>query len=248
MTRAIILIAVTAAALLFSTSIATSAAPATTPASDPVAADQYSTTALASGQVAAEQDLTGFRASVYYTPVESYHPRSCTRTVVAWPDISTVGSKVTVGPYPCRFVNRVKEEGTGRITSGNYAGRYLNFSWEGLGPRGDRQGFWLDTAPRDSYGNTLVPFVTAAADANVLPRGTPFKVIDCGRQDGASPPDAEVCAQFKAANWKIEDQFTTGFGGEKHIDLYIGEEDQPSFEGRSPKYVDLTDVVLRAYY
>ena len=198
--------------------------------------------------LAAEREINAVNVTVYYTPVESYHPLSCTRTVEAWPNVLTVGSKVTAGPYPCRFVNRVKQEGTGRITSGMHAGMYLNFSWEGLGRWGDQQGFWLDTAPRDSYGNVLVPFVTAAADSAMLPRGTLFKILDCGRQEDGSRPDVKVCEQGKASDWQVQDQFTTGLGGENHVDLYIGEEDQPNFQRQSPKYVDLTDAALRAYY
>ena len=191
-------------------------------------------------------DATGINATVYYTAVESYHPRTCLRYVKAWQDITTGGTKVSAGPYPCRFIEKVRNEGTGRITSGAHKGKYLNFSWEGLGPNGDQSGFWLDTAPRNSYGEVLQPFVSAAADPSFLPPGTRFGILDCGGDSATGEPmDATSCNEWKAADWQIQDQFTTGLGGANHIDLYIGEENMADFENRSPRYVDQSGVVLQ---
>jgi hypothetical protein len=203
---------------------------------------------LAAHEEAHAADLPGINATVYYTAVESYHPTSCTQYVNAWRDLTTTGTKVKAGPYPCRFLNKVKNEGTGRITSGTYAGKYLNFSWEGLGPNGDQQGFWLDTAPRDSHGRALIPFVSAAADAAVLPEGTTFKVLDCGydTETGDWSMTAAACQEWKSASWQVRDEFTTGLGGSNHIDLYVGEENMANFENRSPRYVDQSGVVIRS--
>jgi hypothetical protein len=179
----------------------------------------------------------GWRASVYYTVVESYHPRTHLKKVTGCLNLECT-RRGTIGTYPTRFVRKVKQEGTGRITSDEHAGKYLNWTYD---PNGSY--YWLDTAPRDSYGNALVPFETSASDT--LPRGTRFVVVNCGHQEDGSKPAARVCDDFKRTRWEVQDEFTPGLGGDKHVDLYIGEEDMRNFENRSPKWVDLSDVVIR---
>jgi hypothetical protein len=83
--------------------------------------------------------MSNITATVYYTPVESYYTRNDLITVRAWPDVRTVGPKVRVGPLPAAFVRHTKGEGTGKITSGKYAGKFLNWSYEGLGPNANQQ-------------------------------------------------------------------------------------------------------------
>jgi hypothetical protein len=82
-------------------------------------------------------------------------------------------SQGVIGSYPADFVKFVKDEGTGRITSGGHAGKYLNWSYD--------VGYWLDFAPRDAYGNSLVPYVSTAADTDVLRAGDQFTLVDCGK-------------------------------------------------------------------
>ena len=180
----------------------------------------------------AQVDETGWRTSVYYTAVESFHHDSKS-PVKGCLDFDCTG-RGKIGKYPKSFIRAVKSEGTGRITSGNHAGMYLNWSYD--------VGYWLDSAPRDSYGNALIPFVSSASDT--LPRGTEFRIVDCGYQEDGTRPAQSTCDAFKAADWEIRDEFTPGFGGDKHIDLYIGEEDMANFTRKSPKYVDLSNVEI----
>jgi hypothetical protein len=144
------------------------------------------------------------------------------------------GSEV-LGTYPEDFVQTVKAEGTGRITSGARAGQYLNWSIN--------IGFWLDTLPRDARGLALRPFLTAAADVDI-PYVTPLRIADCG-VDAISGDELDpgVCEQFTGLEWVVRDRFTQGHVG-KHIDLYIGEEDQPNFVPGSPKAIHVTNATI----
>src|SRR3954452_14806433 len=99
----------------------------------------------------AQVDESGWRTSVYYTAVESFHHDSKS-TVKGCLDFDCT-RRGKIGNYPTSFIRAVKSEGTGRITSGPHAGMYLNWSFD--------VGYWLDSAPRDSYGNALIPFVSS---------------------------------------------------------------------------------------
>jgi hypothetical protein len=163
--------------------------------------------------------------TVYYTPVESYYERNDLVRIKAWPNYSTTGKKRTYGPYPKAFVLHTKNEGTGEITSGPQKDKYLNYSFEGLGPGGNQAGYWIDHMPRDSHGGELKKSVSAAASKPLnLSRGTHFKLTGCGR--GASQ---RACAYYKAGDWIVRDEFTTGQASRKQIDLYYGLQDRPNF-------------------
>lgn len=182
-------------------------------------------TACASTDPAASADDGDPRwlVTVYYTPVESYHHgRSTAVTGCAHRDCSF--GTAPLGRYPAGFVDAVREEGTGRITTGGHAGGYLNWSVN--------VGYWLDDAPRDAYGDVLRPFRTAAADG--LAPGTVVRLLDCGEGEVRG----DVCDRLRAAEWRIHDQFTPGLGGENHIDLYIGEQDSADFT-TGPRFTTL---------
>ncbi|MBN1170662.1 MAG: hypothetical protein JXA67_00640, partial [Micromonosporaceae bacterium] len=85
-------------------------------------------------------------------------------------------------------------------------------------------GFWLDDEPRDAAGRPLRPFESAAADPDVLRQGTTIVIIDCGRDEDGTAIAGRVCDRMKAAQWAITDEFTPGLGGQRHMDVYIGEE------------------------
>jgi hypothetical protein len=172
----------------------------------------------------------GWAITVYYTVVEDYHGGAPTQ-VAGCPRLDCTGGHDHLGTYPADFVARVKTEGTG-VTSD---GRYLNWSYD--------TGFWLDTAPRGTDGNPLEPYVSAAADPDVLARGTRFTIADCGHQDDGSAPPRAGCAAFRRAAWRIDDEFTPGLGGPRHIDLYVGRETGPAFT-ESDSYVSLTNATL----
>ncbi|GLZ30255.1 hypothetical protein Lesp02_24450 [Lentzea sp. NBRC 105346] len=193
--------------------VVTTTAPSTTtiPPTTPVPP----TTTTAVGQQSA-----GWTITVYYTAVESFHSGERKR-VRGCPKIDCANGSDDLGSYPADFVEAVESEGTGRTASG----KYLNWSHD--------SGFWLDTAPRDTNGGVLEPFVSAAADG--LPKGARVKIVSCGQTD--------VCAKFRSASWVIKDSFTPGLGGTKHIDLYLGEENGPRFT-ESAWYTTFTQAVL----
>lgn len=171
-----------------------------------------------------------WQITVYYTAVESYHT-DANVAVKGCPTIQGGNCGQALGSWPKSFVQAVKDEGTGRLNDG----RYLNWSYD--------TGYWLDTAPRGSYGNVLVPFQSSAADG--VQKGTAFRVTGCGKDSGSGDPiDAQWCDQLKAASWIMDDEFTPGLGGQRHVDLYIGEEDRANFVRQSPKVIDTSGATL----
>jgi hypothetical protein len=169
---------------------------------------------------------TGWTATVYYTAVEEYHSGPAV-AVTGCPVLDCPDATAPLGSYPADFVTAVRDEGTGRTR----AGRYLNWSHD--------LGFWLDDAPRDAAGGALVPFESAAADPGVLAAGTRFRVADCGRAE----VDRAVCDRLRAARWTVRDEFTPGLGGDRHVDLYLGEETGPGFTD-GPWYTTLEGARL----
>ncbi len=149
---------------------------------------------------------TGWTATVYYTAVLTYHTGPA-EAVTGCPVLNCTRGHSNLGSYPRDFVAAVKSEGAGKIA----AGKYLNWSSD--------TGYWLDTAARDTDGRALQPFVSAAADRDVLKAGTAFTIVHCGPEVAGA-----VCKRLMAACWTITDEFTPGLGGPRHVDLYIGEE------------------------
>lgn len=173
----------------------------------------------------------GWTVTVYYTAVQRYHhgppvPVTGCRTM------NCRHGRADLGRYPADFVAAVREEGTGRTADD----RYLNWSHD--------TGFWLDDAPRDAYGRPLVPFRSAAADPDVLARGSGFRIVDCGREPDGNAIDPAVCDRMRQATWTVTDQFTPGYGGPRHLDVYIGEETGPDFTD-SPWYCTMAGARLR---
>lgn len=171
--------------------------------------------------------------TVYYTAVESYH-RDQLIMVTGCRARPCAHGTDTLGWYPRDFVAAVHDEGTGRITSGQPANQYLNWSHD--------VGYWLDDAPRDAHGRPLEPFRSAAADG--IPDGTRLQLVNCGRLESGEPVSDEVCQALRAADWEVRDQFTPGHGGDHHIDLYIGEESEANYTATAAMYVTLTDARL----
>lgn len=198
-----------------SSSPAPSSTPTPTPAPGPVSAEAYTIT-------------------VYYTAVESFHTDAAQNVSGCLIRDCSFGNSL-IGSYPASFINATKTEGTGRITSGANAGKYLNWSVD--------VGYWLDTIPSDGYGGALVPFRTAAADAIALPKGTQFRLVGPLVQEDGSALDAGSASRFLAATWLINDQFTPGLGGALHLDVYIGEEDRVNFTN-SAMYTTLSNVKI----
>lgn len=173
----------------------------------------------------------GWQVTVYYTAVESFH---------SGPSVPVRGCRVIdcengndlLGTFPQSFAKAVKDEGTGRTASG----RYLNWSHD--------KGYWLDSAPRDAFGKPLQPFVSAAADG--LRQGSRIKLVSCGQTPEGANVDSAVCQKLASSSWEIRDEFTPGLGGDRHLDLYLGEETGPRFT-ESPWYTTLSEAVLEVH-
>jgi hypothetical protein len=172
----------------------------------------------------------GWQVTVYYTAVEHYHSGTPI-AVTGCPQLDCTHGAADLGTYPKDFVQAVRDEGTGVTTDG----RYLNWSYD--------TGYWLDTATRDTDGEPLEPFVSAAADPGVLADGTGFVIENCGTQDDGSEVPALICSRLRAARWTVTDEFTPGLGGRQHIDAYIGEETGPDFTA-SDWYITLTGATV----
>lgn len=175
-------------------------------------------------------ELTGWEVTVYYTAVEALHTDKGTE-VTGCPtiDCGRGRNQQRLGTFPASFVKAVKDEGTGKTRDG----RYLNWSYD--------TGYWMDTAPRDTAGRPLRPWMSAAADADALGAGSRFTVLRCGTAEVT----AQVCAELKAPTWTIVDEFTPGLGGRRHVDVYIGEETGPDFTD-SDLYTTLENATLSA--
>ncbi|MEV4511810.1 hypothetical protein AB0K00_22915 [Dactylosporangium sp. NPDC049525] len=171
---------------------------------------------------------TGWEVTVYYTAVAALHSGAA-QQVTGCPtiDCEKGRNQRDLGTFPASFVKAVKDEGTGRVADG----RYLNWSYD--------TGYWMDTAPRDTAGRPLVPWVSAAADGDVLRAGARFSVLRCGTAEVT----AAVCAKLKAPTWTIVDEFTPGMGGSKHVDVYVGEETGTDFTD-SDLYTTLEGATL----
>lgn len=170
---------------------------------------------------------------MYYTAVESFHtdePIAVTGCLIR---ACSRGSS-SLGSYPASFVRAVRNEGTGRITSGANSGRYLNWSVD--------VGYWLDDVAVDSFGGKLVPFSSSAGDG--LARGLRFRLEGPLADDEGVTLDPSPARALLTAIWTISDEFTPGLGGARHVDLYIGEEDRVSFETTNPLYTTFRDVTL----
>lgn len=166
----------------------------------------------------ADAGTPGWHITTYFSAVESFFtgaPIDITGCLDV--DCASPGDPDSaLGTYPSDFVDTVQAEGTGKITSGASAGRFLN--WSGSEPG---SGFWLDDAPRDAQGNALVAYVSAAAH-ETYPYGASFTVLDCGvDQTTLEPMDAQACSDFRQAAWQVRDRFESNTEV-KHVDLYIG--------------------------
>jgi hypothetical protein len=176
-----------------------------------------------------------YTITVYYTAVESFHTDAAQNVSGCLIRECSFGNNL-IGNYPASFIKATKTEGTGRITSGANAGKYLNWSVD--------VGYWLDTIPSDGYGGALVPFRTAAADAIALPKGAQFRLVAPLKQEDGSALEATSANRLLSATWLINDQFTPGLGGALHLDVYIGEEDRVNFTNTSPLYTTLSNVKI----
>jgi hypothetical protein len=163
----------------------------------------------------------GWTLAAVYTAVESFHSGAA-QTVTGCPpgaDECTNGA-AALGRYPGDFLDAVRSQGAGRLTTGRYAGQYLTWDAD--------SGYAVDAAVLDASEAPMRPFVSAGADPSIA-LGTAFQVLDCGvdRVSG-HPLDSGVCARMRAASWVVRAPARQA-AGSRALELYIGEEDGPGF-------------------
>ncbi len=172
---------------------------------------------------ASGQATGGWHLTVYYTPVESYHG----------PPLQSISdcAGAPLGQHSADFLVHVHTEGYGRMAAPIRGRRYLGWDF-------DRH-CWLTAAtPVGATDRPLRAWFSTAAPA-ALANGTGVRVVGCG----SDVPDA-VCTRVRAARWTVDDRCSNGCGDPQHLDLYIGEEDQPDFEDQSPNYFEAHGAVV----
>ncbi|MDD2520326.1 MAG: hypothetical protein PHR34_05185 [Kiritimatiellae bacterium] len=177
-----------------------------------------------------------YKITFYYTPVESFFGGP-PQAVTGCTSIDCVSGLQDLGAYPADFIAAVRLEGSGRLTSGPYAGQYLNGSYGG--------NFWISSFPPDAYRSSLRPFETAAANESGLPRGTRFRLVGPLLENGSPIPSA-VESRLLDATWNVQDRFEPGYGGTMHLDLYVGDQTTPSFAS-SPFYLLLENTAIEVF-
>jgi hypothetical protein len=163
----------------------------------------------------------GWTLTAVYTAVESFHTGN-PQPVTGCPpgaDECTNGT-ADLGKHPGDFLEAVRSQGAGRLTSGKYAGQYLTWDAD--------SGYAVDAAVLDASEAPIRPFVTAGADPSIA-LGTAFQVLDCGvdRVSGHTV-DSGMCARIRAASWVVRAPARQA-AGSRALELYIGEEDGPGF-------------------
>lgn len=165
-----------------------------------------------------QKSSTGWRLTVYYTPVEKYHGGE---------EEHVPG----IGSFPSDFLEIVRLEGVGKISYGPHAGKYLHQT--------DNLGYWLTDAPQDAQGKPLIPMKTAAAHSSIK-FGSKVKILSCG-----DIPDT-ACSQLMNVEWVVNDRFQYQDSA-KHLDLYIGEEDRENFLDSHPLIIDSQNAEVAVY-
>lgn len=151
-----------------------------------------------------------------YTPVQSHHRGRAVR-VTGCPR-AFCGRPADLGSYPNEFVEAVRAQGTGKITAGAHAGKYLGWAAS--------VGYWLDTAPRDSHGNPLRAYLSASSGSPLLSLRTRLRILSCG-VDESGGSNAAVCAKLKASTWRVVE--VPNPGPTRSLTLYIGLETSSGF-------------------
>lgn len=180
----------------------------------------------------------GWLVTVYYTVRESNYG-GAHRAISGCPtDYCRRGEEVALGSYPSEFLDRVEMQGTGLLTSGPYAGQYLNWS-SSVGSTG----FWISPGPKSASGRDLVGRSSAASPS--LPFGTRFTIVDCGRNAYGGRLDAAACNELRSATWTIIDRFEPWAAeGSHHLDLYLGVEAPGQIIERTSLYLSWADVTI----
>jgi hypothetical protein len=193
------------------------ASPPRSPDRSPVAANLPRGADPATQQATAAGSLD-WRLDLAYTPVQRFHHgRGIAVTGCSRPSCA---KQAELGSYPSDFIEAVRAQGTGKITSGAHTGKYLGWA-AGVG-------FWLDTAPRDSRGDVLRAFSSAVSGTSLLSLHTRVRILTCGL-DETGDANSVVCAKLQAPSWTVTE--VPNPGPTRSLTLYIGLEPGPDFTG-----------------
>ena len=228
---AVLSAALVLAVVLFDPSAGRSAAhPSTGPDRSSAAAGPPGRTILSTRQATAAGSLD-WRLDLSYTPVQSYHHGQGVQ-VTGCPRASCA-SKADLGTYPSDFIEAVRAQGTGKLTSGTHAGKYLGWA-AGVG-------YWVDTAPRGVRGDVLQAFSSAVSGTSLLSLRTRVRILSCGLDESGGSNTA-VCDRLRAPAWSVVE--VPNPGPTRSLTLYIGLETGPKFTG-SPWATTFSHAVLR---
>ncbi len=166
----------------------------------------------------------GWHLTVYYTPVESYHG----------PPIRSITdcSGRDLGRHSSEFLDHVQTEGFGRVGAPLQKMSYLGWNF-------DRRCWFAATTPVGADDRPLRAWISVAAPTTVS-FGASVRVDGCG-----SDIDATTCTRVRGAAWVVDDRFSADPSDPKHLDLYVGEEDEPNFEDQSPHYFEVHGASVR---
>jgi hypothetical protein len=153
----------------------------------------------------------------FYTAVEKFHDYGPEVGVSGCAKPLCDSPSAYLGSYTREFLTVVREEGSGQICYGRYAGRYLNWT--------AADGYWLDTVPRAGNGQPLRRFVSVDSGSPQLSVGTRVRILACGAptRHGADP----VCTRAQTANWNVVQ--VSPSGRDRDVRLYIGRENRQDF-------------------
>jgi len=166
---------------------------------------------------------SGWRLTVYYTPVESYHGGA--REAISGCQGENLGS------HSHDFLARIQIEGFGRLSDPVTGRGYLGWDF-------GRHCWSLAAGPVGASDRPLRSWVSAAAHPSIA-IGTRLVIRYCG-----SGVDSSVCDHVRAAHWVVDDRCSIGCSNPKHLDLYIGEEDRANFEEDNPNYFEATGATV----
>ncbi|MCG3178054.1 MAG: hypothetical protein BIFFINMI_00377 [Phycisphaerae bacterium] len=134
-----------------------------------------------------------------------------------------------IGQFPAGFLDAVKLEGWGRISSGLLAGRFIGYD-------PDKRRYLLANAPLDACGRPLVAWKTIATGPDV-PRAWKVRLTEIPRD---ASPDAGVLA-------KLAEPFVAADTGSAitrgRIDIYVGVQDRADMN-RSPAALRFRAVAI----
>ena len=172
---------------------------------------------------------SGYRVTVYYIPLESNYTGGNLVQISGCEGFCSPNQEKVLGSYRKEFLDAMKIEGSGVLTTGKYAGKSLNY-WDNT--------YFIFNEPQSASGKPLVGMKTAAATVN-LPYGAKFQINDCG-----TGVDSPVCSELKSIVWEVNDRFAQS-DTNRQVDLFLGVESAGVRGSQSKFYIAWDKVKLK---